>query len=171
MCGAMDFDELFPSNEDNEELMAQNVNDEFNELEEDYQINTRRPKAVKRVEHNNKIGWVLRKPDKGKCLEYVEFHKTTNIPGSVIKNAITGDFYGHLVGSNNEKLLFKVVLASAEKGTLNYINGEWLSEPCLLFYDSPEEYERHFYCVLSPIIKQRWIERKKGHKIAKKTAQ
>jgi len=157
----MDFDELFPS--DDEQLIAQNVNDEFNELEEDYQIMSKKPKTAKRIEHNNKIGWVLRRPDKGKSLEYVEFHKTTNIPGSAIKNAITGNFYDYLVGSNNEKLLFKVALSTGEKGTLNYINKEWIAEPCLLFYDSPEEYERHFYSELSPIIKKRWIEQKNNH--------
>lgn len=168
----MDYDDLFPMEED--ALLAQSINEEFNEIEEEYTVIRRKnpkspPKSLKDIEYDNKIGWVIRnkesgnKESKGKGKgkdEIIDYHKTSYVPGTHIKNAVTGDYYPYLVGSIEEKMLFKVRLSTGEKGTLTHINGDWVPESNLLFYDSPEEYERHFYGSLSNDTKTRWLATK-----------
>lgn len=168
----MDYDDLFSLDEN---VLMENINDEFNQNDDDY-FNTKKQKP-KKIEYNNKIGWLLRKPNnkfeknenkldnnKKNNLEYIEFYRTSYIPGSNIKNAITGNYYPYLVGSNNEKLLFKVAICTGEKGTLNYVNNQWIAETNLLFYDSPEQYERHLYGEISLNIKRLWLENKTKYK-------
>ena len=68
-----------------------------------------------------------------------KFHKTMLIEnygsgstGSLIRNAISGSVYEHVVGSKSENLYFKVV-----DSTGRYFR----REPLVLYYDSPEQYE------------------------------
>jgi hypothetical protein len=53
------------------------------------------------------------------------------------------------VGSVNEHLFFKVGLATGELGN----NGG------ALFFDSPEQYERHMKTTVSQDIKQKWVQK------------
>jgi hypothetical protein len=174
----MDYDDLFPVEEE-EALLAQSINEEFNEIEEEYTVIRRKnpkslPKLLKDIEYDNKVGWVIRHKNNGNKStkigkgtvkgtvkdEIINYHKTSYVPGSQIKNAVTGDYYPYLVGSNEEKLLFKVRLSTGEKGTLTHMSGNWIPESNLLFYDSPEEYERQFYGSLSNATKARWLATK-----------
>jgi len=158
----MDYDDLFPMDEN---ISLQTINDELIEPEEDYTY-MKKKKAVKQInniQHNNKVGWILRNTGNNKekpHLEYIEYHKTSYFPGSNIKNAITGQYYDYLVGSNDEKLLFKLIISTGEKGTMVYVNREWIAEPSILFYDSPEECERHLSCEISLKTKRNWLEKR-----------
>ncbi len=67
--------------------------------------------------------------------------------GSEIRNAVNGFGTGYTVGSANEDLFFKVIDATG----INYKR-----EPFVLFYDSPEQYERHHHTVVSNKSKERW---------------
>ncbi len=82
-----------------------------------------------------------------------KFHKNATIEfyisgdtGSHIRDAVTGKYYNHEVGSKEEDLYFKVgvsyTVAGPQQGSL--------------FYSSPEEYENHQFVLLSPQIKQNW---------------
>jgi hypothetical protein len=72
--------------------------------------------------------------------------------GTTICNAATGiKYYGHLVGSLSEDLYFKVCIATGEGG------GE---DPLVLFYDSPEEYERHAFVSISDLSKQNFLNKR-----------
>jgi hypothetical protein len=71
----------------------------------------------------------------------------TGETGSNIRNAISGQRMPHLVGSKNEDLYFSVMEVTG-------INGR--NEGIKLFYDSPEQYEKHFYVTLDQQIKERW---------------
>jgi hypothetical protein len=73
--------------------------------------------------------------------------------GTSIRNAETGTYYKYKVGSKEEDLFFKVCLSSGELKTKNSSN--------LLFYDSPEQYEKHLMSELDPETKEQWIEKKK----------
>lgn len=82
-----------------------------------------------------------------------EYYETKNIPNAKIVNAITGFPYmsddgkiKYNIGSRSENLLFKVKL----------ITGENKNASAILFYDSPEQYERHQFLNLSENIKQDW---------------
>ena len=61
-----------------------------------------------------------------------------------IRNAITGVQTNDLVGSKNEYLYFKVAYPNVG----------------LLFFNGPEEYERHFYAQVSEKTKTEWRNRK-----------
>lgn len=81
----------------------------------------------------------------------VEFFPTSSTPNSIIKNAMTGAFQGNGVryfraGSNDEDLFFSVILAT----------GELCQEAPTLFYDNPEQYERHFMTKLPDANKSAW---------------
>jgi len=70
--------------------------------------------------------------------------------GSRIVNAVTGNKYNIKVGSAKENLLFKVIDATGFNGR---------KEPLMLYYDSPEQYEQHYFTNISPDTKQQWIQR------------
>jgi hypothetical protein len=79
--------------------------------------------------------------------------------GKRIRNAETGQYYKYKVGSKDEDLFFKIALATGELKTTNSSN--------VLFYDSPEQYEKHLMVEVDEEIKERWVEKKKNL-IAKK---
>lgn len=60
-----------------------------------------------------------------------------------IRNAATGEYMDHMVGSNDENLYFKIIMTSTNK-------------PITLFYNSPAEYEEHQQQDLSDEIKTVW---------------
>jgi len=70
--------------------------------------------------------------------------------GTRIVNAVTGNKYNIKVGSAKENLLFKVIDATGFNGR---------KEPLMLYYDSPEQYEQHYFTNISPDAKQQWVQR------------
>ena len=80
--------------------------------------------------------------------------------GSNIRNAETGDYYKYKVGSKDEDLFFKAALASGKLKTKNNSN--------ILFYDSPEQCEKHLMIELENYIKEQWVDKKKNILISKK---
>jgi len=84
----------------------------------------------------------------------IDGYYTVNIPGSPIRNAVLGsfevDYLGttkFAVGSVWEDLFFKVTITTV-KGS-----------PYTLFYDSPEQYERHMKSTLSEDVIKSWYEK------------
>jgi len=69
---------------------------------------------------------------------------------SRIRNAVTGHYTPHLVGSVDEDLYFSVIDARSlsNKGRL------------VFYYDSPEQYEREHQVVLNDVIKEKWSKKK-----------
>jgi hypothetical protein len=72
--------------------------------------------------------------------------------GTYIRNAETGEYYKYKVGSNDEDRLFKLSLSTGELKTTN--------GSTILFYDSPEQYERHLLDRLSDEIKEKWMNKR-----------
>ncbi len=68
--------------------------------------------------------------------------------GSLIRNAVSGLIYDIRVGSLHEDMLFKVCKTTSKT-----------REPLVLFYDSPEEYEKHYFTNVSDDLKKKWVER------------
>ena len=77
----------------------------------------------------------------------VEYYKTANVQGTRIRNAVTGIYENFRVGRKDEDLFFKVSSTIAK---------DLVSDAHLLFYDSPEQFERHFHCELKDDLKQKW---------------
>jgi len=65
---------------------------------------------------------------------------------SPIRNAETGEYYKYKVGTMDEELFFKVIIST----------GEVQTGPLTLFYESPEQYERHQHLQLDELTKKRW---------------
>lgn len=87
----------------------------------------------------------------------IGYFTTNDTPNNKIVNAINGLRYMYedpkskiLVGSIHEDLLFKVRIS----------NGENKKEPVLLFYDSPEQFEKHQHIILNQKIKESWTNKR-----------
>jgi hypothetical protein len=93
--------------------------------------------------------------DKGYRKMYVdgkkfEMYFTTNMPGTAIRNAVTGVRFPQFpVGSKCEYLFFKVAMATGLHGR----------DGAMLFYDTPEQYERHMKIEVLQSEKQHWHAR------------
>jgi len=112
--------------DDTDEMLVEEFFD-VNDDDDDSTVSNKRRRNRKRDD-------LMKMVDTGFALyggKVAYFHTSTN-PGSTIRNAVTGIYEsGYLVGSVNEDLFFKVAF------TTN-------ATKQVLFYDSPEQYERHF---------------------------
>jgi hypothetical protein len=105
---------------------------------------------------NKNFRMVNRKIGKRKKIKLCYF-TTSFVPNSKMVNAITGFTYRdedpkikYLVGSIQEDLLFKVCIS----------NGENKQGPVILYYDSPEQFEKHQYITIDQSIKEKWLNKK-----------
>jgi hypothetical protein len=81
----------------------------------------------------------------------IEFY-TSGLNESNIRNAITGEYFHHTVGSANEDNYYKVGLSTGECKCKNGSN--------TLFFASPHEYSKHFHIELDDDIYKRWEQKK-----------
>lgn len=88
----------------------------------------------------------------------IEYYHTNYTPGTKIRNAITGERHNYLVGSRDEDLFFKAVIA----------NGEDKSYPLILFYDGPNEFQKHQHCILSDDIIEKWRSKNDAERYRRK---
>lgn len=79
----------------------------------------------------------------------VEYFSSSNIIGSCIREAISGNKTNHIVGTFDENLYFKVHFTSDGCGKTGFT----------AFYDSPEQYERHNKVTVSKEVKEKWVEK------------
>ena len=84
----------------------------------------------------------------GKKREKLEYYAGSQLPGTSIRNAVTGiREYNMKVGDvNAESQFFKVRYAGLHS----------TNELDTLYYDSPEQFERHMHCKLTTATKQKW---------------
>jgi hypothetical protein len=76
----------------------------------------------------------------------IDTYHSNDTPGSTIRHAVTGVWLSARVGSIEENLYFKVRDNTGKDSRS-------------LYYDSPEEYERHMFLILSTDIKGKWTEK------------
>lgn len=124
---------------------------DYNPAFDKYENNSKQ-KIIKQIKplnkeyHNIKTGYFDKKIKK--FLEVGVY--SSGMSGSLIRNAETGEYYKYKVGSNDEDLFFKTVNSTGE---LSY-------GPITLFYNSPENYERHQYLFVSDETKKIWENKK-----------
>lgn len=85
------------------------------------------------------------------------FIYTSGTTGSRIRDAETGDYYPNKIGSKDEDLFFKVILATGECKSANGSS--------TLFYNSPQHYMTHLNCSIEPEIIAKW-EAKRNERLA-----
>jgi len=81
----------------------------------------------------------------------IELYDSGNALGYRIRDPITGAKLYARIGSKSEKEFFKVRWCS-----LNRTN------PVTLFYDSPEQYEKHHRTSLPDVVKEKWWNEHRG---------
>jgi hypothetical protein len=117
--------------------------------------------------HSRLIHQLIGKTDKH-CFELKrkdEHGKTRKIKcygsggqGSRIRHAVDGYFFEHRVGTHQENNYFSVIIATGE---LNH-NETNRDTRIVLYYNSPEEYERHLFETVSKATKDQWRSRQKA---------
>lgn len=87
----------------------------------------------------------------GKVHKFIDIRMfSSGITGSNIRNAVTGEYSRHLVGTLEQNLFFKVVMSTGEfKGGVS---------PVHLYYISPEQFEAHQYCEVDEQTRNKWNE-------------
>jgi hypothetical protein len=89
----------------------------------------------------------------------------SNKPQSYIRNAVTGTKYPYLVGSKEQRCLFKMVDATGTCDSEGFIITSKYdlpnSNPNHLFYDSPEQCMSNLRISIQPDEIARWRERTK----------
>lgn len=153
-----DNNSIISLNDDDRAYMLQHDDDNMSVVTDDLSVKT----VEKNVGRMTRKGW---KYDEIKMLDSgyhrivrthngiktkTEVYSTSFIPGTMIRDAITGNKYtNYFVGSLDEELFFKV------KDTSGYVgNGSFC-----LYYDSPEQYERHMKSTISVNVKKAWTDR------------
>ena len=122
-----------------------------------FENNTKVKKIMNNVYQSNKGFHLIKRQSKDKKSHNVEIFVSGD-QGSTIRNAISGSYcHGHRVGSKQEDLYFKVSISTGELGR----------ESVVLFYDTPEQYERHMYVTVEPESKQAWLEKQMNVKLVK----
>lgn len=85
----------------------------------------------------------------GKFREYINITMySSGMAGSNIRNAVTGEYSRHIVGTLEQSLFFKVTMST----------GEFKDSPVHLYYISPEQFEAHQYCEVDERVKIAWNE-------------
>lgn len=75
----------------------------------------------------------------------IEFY-STNEYATCIRDAMTGKYYKNMkVGTKSECMFFKIKIFEGPRGFT-------------LFYNSPEEFEKHQHKILSSQIKEKWYK-------------
>lgn len=78
----------------------------------------------------------------------ISFYETSMIPGNMIRNALTGERYSNYrVGSTAEDLFYTVCYSIGNTGSRN---------PCILFFETPKDYEYMFRVKLSEKELEAW---------------
>jgi len=135
--------------------------DSFHPNEENDVTNYQKKELNNLKSNDTGYGYIFRKQllPSGKSKKTRVDCYTSGDVGSKIRNAEDGNYYKYKVGSKEEDLLFKIRLAKGELKTNNGSN--------LLFYDSPEQYEKHLTQEIDDEIKEKWVEKKKMFLIKK----
>lgn len=85
----------------------------------------------------------------------VEFYDTGCVMGSSIRYASSGFRTSHKVGSRDQDLYFKVVNTAHPTSS----SSKKVRAPCHLYYESPEQWEKHFHTVCPEDVKDAWREK------------
>jgi hypothetical protein len=112
--------------------------------------------------HRRNVADEIKRSDKGYCsyqhrvvsangvkTHKVEMFDSGTCIGNRIRDPMSGARMYDRIGSKNEYQYFKVRMAGFKPG-----------KSVTLYYDSPEQFERHHKCQLSTTTKEKWIQNK-----------
>lgn len=139
-------DDMFhPLNQECESILSKN------------ETNKKVKKIMNDVYQNNKDFHLIKRQSKDGKWHNVEVFSSGS-QGSTIRNAISGSYYhGDRVGSRREDFYYKVGISVGDVGR----------DSVVLFYDSPDQYERHLFASIDEEHKKRWLEKHLETKLVK----
>jgi len=114
-------------------------------------LNSDKYEEKRMIKEYKRLDQGYRKIKKNALRKYtLEFYYTPTLSDTHIRNAISGERTRWRVGRKlEESLFFSVILAT----------GELSNGPYTLFYDSPEQYEKHQNLKISQRTKEQWYEK------------
>jgi hypothetical protein len=114
-------------------------------------LNSDKYEEKRMIKEYKRLDQGYRKIKKNALRKYtLEFYYTSTLSDTHIRNAISGERTRWRVGRKlEESLFFSVILAT----------GELSNGPYVLFYDSPEQYEKHQNLKISQRTKEQWYEK------------
>ena len=140
-----------------EDDMCHPLNQECEPVISKNETNQKVKKIMSDIYQNNKGFHLVKRQSKDRKWHNVEVFSSGS-QGSTIRNAISGSYYyGDRVGSIKEDLYYKVGISTGDVGR----------DSATLFYDSPEQYERHMFATVDSENKQRWLEKQLNVKMTK----
>ena len=140
-----------------EDDMCHPLNQECEPILSKNETNTKIKKIMSDIHHNTKGLHIVKRQSKDGKWHSVEVF-SSGCQGNTIRNAISGSYYyGDSVGSKQEDFYYKVGISTNDVGR----------DTISLFYDSPDQYERHMYATVDSENKQRWIDKQVGLKMTK----
>jgi hypothetical protein len=125
---------------------------EKNESYEEQREQRRIVEAAKNIDRGHNIIYRTIPNKKGQLVRSPISIYTSGDVNSNIRDAETGAYYSHLVGSADEDLYFKVIIATGECKSKNGSN--------TLFYLSPRHYMSHLNNEVSEDTLQMWEEKR-----------
>ena len=138
-----------------EDDMCHPLNQECEPVISKNETNQKVKKIMSDIYQNNKGFHLVKRQSKDRKWHNVEVFSSGS-QGSTIRNAISGSYYyGDRVGSIKEDLYYKVGISTGDVGR----------DSATLFYDSPEQFEKHQYIELSLDVKQKWYEKYMKYKL------
>lgn len=134
-------DHFHPSNKNDVEQQANKLLDNINSSSSSNYVSyyVEIPKEERQRDHTGRI----------KKVRKVELYGSGDM-GTRIRNAVTGQMTEHIVGTEDEYNYWSVCDCRG-------VNGKQTS--LMLFYDSPEQYERHMRLQLPQNVKEEWLNR------------
>jgi hypothetical protein len=139
-----------------EDDMCHPLNQECEPTTSKYETNAKVKKIMSDIYHGKKGLHLIKRQSKDGKWHNVEAF-SSGCQGTIIRNAISGSYYGDRVGSKQEDLYYKVSISTGDFGR----------DTIALFYDSPEQYERHMYATVDLDSKQKWLEKQVSVKVSK----
>jgi hypothetical protein len=129
-------------------------NDNFNPADNmDYTVSSQEfnkmALSIKKSDRGYNVIWRMVTKDEILKRTKIEVYTSSGF-GCHIRDAETGDYYAHTVGSADEYLYFSVILATGECTSANGSS--------TLFYLSPQHCMTHLKCELKPSVIAKWVE-------------
>ena len=97
------------------------------------------------LEFNNECIFGGKESPKSRRPTRLQFGQNPTTVGKKIRNAVSGSYYDFKIGSEDEQRFWKMKDSSGQSGELS-----------VYYYDSPEQYENHWNCVVSTESKGSW---------------
>lgn len=134
------------------------MNDFDNDINSEYQSYSPKNQEYIRVHYNFLTSQSIDN-DVRKHGQYNMYYSGSS--GNRIRDATTGAKLDYFVGSNNEQLFFKVMETNSYLSRASAYNNSNMShgKTLPLFFESPEQYEKHTFSTLDADTKRRWHER------------